>query len=86
LITTPTFSLKTLTELPANYYTDRKEKFTKENIDAFWENVIQFARKTTSNRGTSSGSKIRNVGNNPKIKSNIIGYFDTISPSQKLLL
>jgi hypothetical protein len=64
----------------------RKNKLTQKNIDLFWDNVIQFARKTTSNRGTTSGSKIRNIGNNPKIKSNIIGYFDTISPSQKLLL
>jgi hypothetical protein len=64
----------------------RKGKLTKTNVDAFWDNVIQFARKDTTNRGTASGSKIRDLGNNPKIKSNIIGYFDTISPSQKLLL
>ena len=64
----------------------RKDKLTKSNVDAFWDNVIQFARKDTTNRGTASGSKIRDLGNNPKIKSNIIGYFDTISPSQKILL
>ena len=64
----------------------RKGKLTKAKIDAFWDNVIQFARKETANRGTASGSKIRDLANNPKIKSNIIGYFDTISPSQKSLL
>ena len=64
----------------------RKGKLTKSNVDAFWDNVIQFARKDTTNRGTTSGSKIRDLSNNPKIKSNIIGYFDTISPSQKILL
>lgn len=64
----------------------RKEKLTKANTDAFWDNVIQFARKSTNTRGIASGSKIRNLGNNARIKSNIIGYFDTISPSQKQLL
>jgi hypothetical protein len=64
----------------------RKNKLTKTNVDAFWDNVIQFARKETSNRGTASGSKMKNLISNPKIKSNIIGYFDTITPSQKMLL
>jgi hypothetical protein len=64
----------------------RKNKLTRANIDAFWDNVIQFARKITSNRGSASSSKIKNVGANPKIKSNIIGYFDSLSPSQKYAL
>lgn len=64
----------------------RKNKLTKEKVDDFWDNVITFARKDTSNRGSTSGSKSRNVRDNPKIKSNIIGYFDTISPSQKFAL
>jgi hypothetical protein len=64
----------------------RKGKLTKSKIDAFWDNVIQFARKDTKNRGTASGSKIKSIHNNPKIKSNIIGYFDTLTPSQKLLI
>lgn len=64
----------------------RKNKLSKTNVDAFWDNVIKFARKDTANRGTASGSKLKNLMNNPKIKSNIIGYFDTISPSQKWIL
>jgi hypothetical protein len=64
----------------------RKNKLTEKNVDLFWDNVIQFARKDTSNRGSASGSKIKNVGNNPKIKTNIIGYFDTLGPSQKAAL
>jgi hypothetical protein len=64
----------------------RKNKLSKEKVDTFWDNVIQFARKDTSNRGSASGSKIKNVGTNPKIKTNIIGYFDRLSPSQKLML
>ena len=64
----------------------RKNKLNKEHVDAFWDNVIQFARKETANRGTASGSKVKNLKTNPKIKSNIIGYFDTLAPSQKLML
>jgi hypothetical protein len=64
----------------------RKNKLTQKNVDLFWDNVIKFARKETSNRGTASGSKIKNLKNNTKIKSNIIGYFDKLSPSQKFAL
>lgn len=64
----------------------RKNKLTQKNIDLFWDNVIQFARRVTSNRGSASGSKTKNVGANPKIKTNIIGYFDTLSPTQKFKL
>ena len=64
----------------------RKNKLSKEKVDAFWDNVIDFARKETANRGTASGSKIKNLKNNVKIKSNIIGYFDTLAPSQKMML
>ena len=42
----------------------RKNKLTEKNVDLFWDNVIQFARKDTSNRGSASGSKIKNVGKN----------------------
>ena len=39
----------------------RKDKLKKENIDAFYENVIKFAEKTTQNRGSASGSKNKNI-------------------------
>lgn len=61
----------------------RKNKLKKENIDMFYTNVIDFAKKTTSNRGTSSGSKTKTSGKNPKVMTNIIGYFDKFAPSQK---
>lgn len=64
----------------------RKNKLSKDKVDDFWDNVIHFARKDTANRGTASGSKIKNLRNNLKIKSNIIGYFDTLAPSQKMML
>lgn len=61
----------------------RKNKLNKENIDSFYENVIDFASLPTTNRGSASGSKSKNVYDNPKIMSNIIGYFDKLSPKQK---
>jgi len=61
----------------------RKNKLKKEDIDNFYNNVIDFAVTTTANRGSASGSKSKNLYNNPKIMSNIIGYFDKLSPKQK---
>ena len=61
----------------------RKNKLKKENIDTFYENVIDFAVTPTSNRGSASGSKSKNIYENPKIMSNIIGYFDKLAPKQK---
>jgi hypothetical protein len=61
----------------------RKNKLNKDNIEAFYDNVIDFAVTPTSNRGSASGSKSKNVRDNPKVMSNIIGYFDKLSPRQK---
>ena len=58
----------------------RKDKLKKQPIDDFYNNVIKFAETTTNNRGSASGSKKKNIYNNPKIKSNIIGYFDKLPP------
>ena len=63
----------------------RKEKLKKENIDAFYDNVIKFAENTSSNRGSASGSKSKNIYENPKVKSNILGYFDKLSPNHKFM-
>lgn len=63
----------------------RKNVLTKEYMDAFYDNIIDFANKKTSNRGTASGSKSRDVHSNPKIKTNIFGYFDNWSPKQKMV-
>jgi hypothetical protein len=64
----------------------RKNKLTQGNITKFYDNVIQFAQKSYScNRGSTSASKSKNVYENPKVFSNIIGYMDTFSPSQKVL-
>lgn len=75
----------------ADVYTDegklllrfRKNKLSQHNIKEFYDNVINFATKPTNNRGSASGSKSKNVYNNPKIMTNIIGYFDKLSPQHK---
>jgi hypothetical protein len=63
----------------------RKKVLNKPNIDAFYDNVITFARNKTSNRGNASGSKKISVYTNPKIMTNIFGYFDRWSPRQKFM-
>jgi hypothetical protein len=63
----------------------RKDILKKENSDAFYENVIKFAENTTCNRGSASGSKNKNIFENPKIKSNILGYYDKLAPNQKIM-
>lgn len=66
----------------------RKNKLPEKDVQSFYENVIQFALKKTNNRGSASGGedKNKNVYTNTKIMSNIIGYFDKFSPSQKASL
>ena len=64
----------------------RKNKLTTNNVNNFYDNVIKFACYKTTNRGSTSGSKKKNITHNPKIMTNIIGFFDTFSPKQKYLL
>lgn len=61
----------------------RKNKLTKTHVDAFYENIIKFAQNKTGNRGASSGAKIKNVYTNPRVMTNIIGYFDKLAVYQK---
>jgi hypothetical protein len=64
----------------------RKGLLKQQNIKEFYDNVIKFATKKTANRGSTSGSKNKNVWENPKVMSNILGYFDKFSPKQKELM
>ena len=83
--------IKTIIDDDADVYNEegkllirfRKNKLTKDNIEDFYDNVIKFATLPTTNRGSASGSKNKNVRDNPKIMTNIIGYFDKLSPMQK---
>ena len=64
----------------------RKNILDTTKVDDFYKNVISFAQKKTSNRGSATGSKSKNVRDNPEIMTNIIGYFDKLSPKQKQLM
>lgn len=64
----------------------RKNKLNQQCINDFYDNVIDFAQLKTNNRGSATGSKIKDNVHNPKIMTNIIGFFDTLSPAQKVLL
>ncbi len=63
----------------------RQKVLTKKNTQSFYDNIIKFAHHTSSNRGSTSGAetKKKHVGTNPRVMSNIFGYFDGWSPSQK---
>ena len=63
----------------------RKNKLAKQNIEDFYSNVIEFAMTKTNNRGSATGSKSKNVYSNPKVMTNILGYFDKLSPIHKKL-
>lgn len=58
---------------------------SKEHIQDFYDNIIKFAKNTSSNRGNATGSKKRHLNFNPKVMSNIFGFFDKWSPSQKIV-
>ena len=62
----------------------RKNKLSQNKSDEFYNNIIDFATLPSSNRGSASGSKNKNVKENPKIMTNIIGFFDKFSPKQKM--
>lgn len=64
----------------------RKNKLTQSKVDSFYDNVIKFAKTISTNRGSTSGSKTKNVADNPKIMTNILGYMDTFSPQQKFMM
>lgn len=64
----------------------RKHKLSKSHISAFYDNVIDFAVIPTNNRGSAIGSKKKSIWDNAKIMTNIIGYFDKLSPRQKFIL
>lgn len=65
----------------------RKKKLNDKHVKTFYDNVIKFAQNHYSlNRGSTSASKSKNIYDNPKVYSNVIGYMDTFSPSQKVLL
>ena len=84
----------------ADVYTDdnrllmkfRKGKLSTDKIDTFYENMIDFARTKSTNRRLTSGVRTKKHSNSDKKEkdmaamTNIVGYFDSLGPSQKMLL
>ena len=59
----------------------------EEETNAFYEATYDFTKKAVSgNRGSASGSLNKNVRDNPRVQSAILGYFDRWAPKQKLQL
>lgn len=64
----------------------RRGALSTRNIDTFYDNVIELAKKKTTNRGSASGSEIKSNWTNPVIQTNIFGYFDKLNPKHKLVM
>lgn len=65
----------------------RKKILREEETNAFYEATYEFTKKAVSgNRGSASGSVKKNVRDNPRVQSAILGYFDRWAPKQKLQL
>ena len=85
--------IKTIIDHDADVFTNdgklllrfRKKALTNKNVDDFYDNIIDFAKNVSSNRGSTTGSKKKNVLENPKVMSNIFGFFDRWSPSHKVI-
>ena len=85
--------IKTIIDHDADVFTNdgklllrfRKKALTNKNVDDFYDNIIAFAKNVSSNRGSTTGSKKKNILENPKVMSNIFGFFDRWSPSHKVI-
>jgi len=85
--------IKTIIDHDADVYTSegklllrfRKNTLTKTHVVDFYENIISFAKHVSGNRGNATGSKSKSVWTNPKVMSNIFGFFDRWSPKQKVV-
>ena len=62
----------------------RKNVLREKDIKKFFDATFHFTKQnTTQNRGSTTGSKSKNVYDNPKVMSSILGYFDRWAPNQK---
>ena len=85
--------IKTIIDYNADIYTNdgklllrfRKKALDNEHVDAFYDNIIKFARNSSGLRGKTSGSKSETSYSDKKVMSNIFGYFDRWSPAQKVI-
>ena len=63
----------------------RKNVLPAKHVKDFYDNVLDFAKNVSSNRGSATGSKHKNIRDNPKVMSNIFGYFDRWAPIQNFI-
>jgi hypothetical protein len=85
--------IKTIIDYDADVYTDdgklllrfRKKALDDKHVDAFYDNIIKFAKNSSGLRGKTSGSKSETSYSDKKVMSNIFGYFDRWSPAQKVI-
>lgn len=85
--------IKTIIDYDTDVYTNegklllifRKNVLDTQHINAFYDNIIQFAKNVSALRGRSSGSKSETSFSDKKVMSNIFGYFDSWSPAQKII-
>lgn len=63
----------------------RKKVLKPKELQSFYDATYEFTSKmVTTNRGNTTGSKKRNLRNNPKVKSAILGYFDRWGAKEKM--
>jgi hypothetical protein len=83
--------IKTIIDENVDVYTNenklllrfRKGVLSKTNINNFYDNIIKFALNKSGNRGSATGSKTKSIWSNPRVMSNIFGYFDRWTAGQK---
>ena len=71
--------IKTIIDYNADIYTNdgklllrfRKKALDNEHVDAFYDNIIKFARNSSGLRGKTSGSKSETSYSDKKVMSNI---------------
>ena len=62
----------------------RKNILKKDELDDYYHATYKYTRTNTSkNRGSSSGSKFKNINENTPIFSSILIYYDKWAPNQK---
>ena len=63
----------------------RKKVLKTNQLQDFYDATYDYTSKmVTANRGNTTGSKKRNLKNNPKVKSAILGYFDRWGAKEKM--
>lgn len=63
----------------------RKNVLSKNVLNQFYDATYNFTLKAiTANRGSATGSEQKNLSENPRVHSAILGYFNRWAPKQKI--